>query len=90
MGLYEPSNRGSCPSSGTVKYPSSNARLVAIHVLLVHRAAQIFIGVTEGIYDPDLTVEVVRDRWDELCDQAGYVVPANAMEELGLLLPHLS
>ena len=54
------------------------------------RAAQIFIGVTEGIYDPDLTVEVVRDRWDELCDQAGYVVPANAMEELGLLLPHLS
>lgn len=54
------------------------------------RAAQIFIGVTQGIYDPDLTVEVVRDRWDELCDQAGYVVPSNAMEELGLLLPHLS
>jgi NAD(P)-dependent dehydrogenase (short-subunit alcohol dehydrogenase family) len=54
------------------------------------RAAQIFIGVTPGIYDADLTTEVVRDRWDELCDQTGYVVPSNAMEELGLLLPHLS
>ena len=54
------------------------------------RVAQIFIGVTTGIYDADLTAEVVRDRWDQLCDQAGYVVPSNAMEELGLLLPHLS
>lgn len=54
------------------------------------RVAQIFIGVTQGIFDADLSVETVRDRWEELCDRTDYVVPANATEELGLLFPHLN
>jgi NAD(P)-dependent dehydrogenase (short-subunit alcohol dehydrogenase family) len=54
------------------------------------RVAQIFIGETQGIFDADLSVETVKDRWDEICDQTGYVVPSQAMEELALLLPHVS
>ncbi|MDP1818483.1 MAG: SDR family oxidoreductase [Acidimicrobiales bacterium] len=54
------------------------------------RVAQIFIGVTQGIFDAELSVETVRDRWEELCDQTGYVVPTSATDELGLLFPHLS
>ena len=54
------------------------------------RVAQIFIGETQGIFDADLSVETVRERWDEICDQTGYVVPSQAMEELALLLPHVS
>ena len=54
------------------------------------RVAQIFIGETQGIFDADLSVEAIRDRWDEVCDQTGFVVPSQAMEELALLLPHVS
>jgi NAD(P)-dependent dehydrogenase (short-subunit alcohol dehydrogenase family) len=54
------------------------------------RVAQIFIGVTQGIFDADLSVETIRDRWEELCDRTDYVVPASATDELGLLFPHLS
>ena len=54
------------------------------------RVAQIFIGETQGIFDADLSVEAIRDRWDEVCDQRGFVVPSQAMEELALLLPHVS
>lgn len=53
------------------------------------RVAQIFIGETQGIFDADLSVETVKERWDEICDQTGYVVPSQAMEELALLLPHV-
>jgi NAD(P)-dependent dehydrogenase (short-subunit alcohol dehydrogenase family) len=50
------------------------------------RVARIFIGVTRGITDPDLTVETVRDRFDEIRDEEGYEVPANLNEELMLAL----
>jgi NAD(P)-dependent dehydrogenase (short-subunit alcohol dehydrogenase family) len=50
------------------------------------RVARIFIGVTRGITDPDLTVETVRDRFDEIRDEDGYEVPANLNEELMLAL----
>jgi NAD(P)-dependent dehydrogenase (short-subunit alcohol dehydrogenase family) len=50
------------------------------------RVARIFIGVTRGITDPDLSPETVRDRFDEIRDEEGYEVPANLNEELMLAL----
>lgn len=34
--------------------------------------ARFFVGLTKGIFEPGLTVETIRDRWDEIRDQAGY------------------
>jgi NAD(P)-dependent dehydrogenase (short-subunit alcohol dehydrogenase family) len=48
------------------------------------RVARVFLGVTPGITDAELTVETVRDRWDEIRDEEGYEVPANLNEELML------
>ncbi len=54
------------------------------------RVARVFLGVTQGIADPALTAEVVRDRFDEITDQDGYEVPANLNEELMLAMKALS
>ena len=54
------------------------------------RLAEIFIGVTQGIFDPNLSMESIAERWDELCDREGYLVPSNASEELGLLFSHIA
>ena len=53
------------------------------------RVARIFIGVTKGIVDPELSAEVVRDRFDEIRAEAGYEVPGNLNEELMLALKQL-
>jgi NAD(P)-dependent dehydrogenase (short-subunit alcohol dehydrogenase family) len=53
------------------------------------RVARVFLGVTRGIADPSLTVEAVRDRFDEIRDEEGYEVPANLNEELMLALKSL-
>ena len=45
----------------------------------------IFIGVTPGYTDPEeLTVEDIRDHFDEIRDESGYAVPANLTEEMML------
>jgi NAD(P)-dependent dehydrogenase (short-subunit alcohol dehydrogenase family) len=54
------------------------------------RVARVFVGVTPGYFNRDLTLEDVRDNFDQIRSQEGYVVPNNANEELALLLPHLS
>ncbi len=48
--------------------------------------ARMFIGLTEGIYEPGLTVETVRDQFDKIRDEADYTVPAQASDELQKLL----
>jgi NAD(P)-dependent dehydrogenase (short-subunit alcohol dehydrogenase family) len=53
------------------------------------RVARVFLGVTKGIVDPELTAETVRDRWDEIRDEEGYEVPANLNEDLMLSLKSL-
>jgi NAD(P)-dependent dehydrogenase (short-subunit alcohol dehydrogenase family) len=53
------------------------------------RVARVFLGVTKGIVDHELTVEAVRDRFDEIRDEEGYEVPANLNEELMLALKSL-
>ena len=45
--------------------------------------ARIFTGVTPGWTDTEsLTVEDIRDHFDEIRDETGYAVPANLTEEL--------
>jgi hypothetical protein len=52
------------------------------------RVARIFIGVTPCYFKEDLTVEDVRDNWDQIRTEDGYAVPNNLPEETGLLLQH--
>jgi NAD(P)-dependent dehydrogenase (short-subunit alcohol dehydrogenase family) len=54
------------------------------------RVARVFIGVTPGIVDHELTPESVRDHFDEIRDEKDYAVPANLNEEMGLALKALS
>jgi NAD(P)-dependent dehydrogenase (short-subunit alcohol dehydrogenase family) len=54
------------------------------------RVARVFIGVTPGIMDLDLSPESVRDQFDAIRNEDGYVVPANLNEEMVLTLKALS
>jgi hypothetical protein len=54
------------------------------------RVARVFIGVTEGHVNHDLTLEDVRDNFDKIRDEDGYQVPANLNEEMMLALKALS
>jgi NAD(P)-dependent dehydrogenase (short-subunit alcohol dehydrogenase family) len=54
------------------------------------RVARVFLGVTKGIVDPKLTAETVRDRFDEIRDEADYEVPASMNDELRIALKSLS
>jgi NAD(P)-dependent dehydrogenase (short-subunit alcohol dehydrogenase family) len=49
------------------------------------RVAEIFIGVTRGWSSDELDVESVRDNLDAICDREGYVTPAQANDEIGLV-----
>lgn len=42
--------------------------------------SRVFVGATPGILDHALTPEVVRDSFERICDEDGYVVPANSSE----------
>jgi|tagenome__1003787_1003787.scaffolds.fasta_scaffold20452166_2 NAD(P)-dependent dehydrogenase (short-subunit alcohol dehydrogenase family) len=44
--------------------------------------ARFFIGLTPGYYNPELTVEDVRDHWSEIRDEDGYMVPDGPNDEL--------
>jgi NAD(P)-dependent dehydrogenase (short-subunit alcohol dehydrogenase family) len=68
----------SCPVSGEV-YSVGGGRV-----------ARVFIGVTPGYTDHELTPESVRDHFDQIRDETDYAVPANLNEEMGLALKALS
>ncbi len=48
------------------------------------RVARIFVGVTPGYFDADLTAESVRDNLEKIRKEDGYEVPANLNEEMML------
>lgn len=52
------------------------------------RIARMFIGLTHGYYNPELTVEDVRDHWDEIRSEDGYITPASLSDELQQVLAH--
>lgn len=53
------------------------------------RIARFFIGLTEGYYNPALTMEDVRDHFEEIRDEKGYATPSNPTEEFALLAKYL-
>jgi NAD(P)-dependent dehydrogenase (short-subunit alcohol dehydrogenase family) len=53
------------------------------------RVGRAFVGVTRGIYDDELDLEMVADRIEEITDEAGYIVPTNVDQEINLLIDFL-
>ena len=49
--------------------------------------AQVFLGETNGYYNPTLTPEDVQGNWDTITDRSSYSVPSNLGEETALFLP---
>lgn len=52
--------------------------------------ARMFMGVTEGYFDPNLITETVRDRIGELLNPDGFFVPDEASGEIAVLKRCLS
>ncbi|MFT4286002.1 SDR family NAD(P)-dependent oxidoreductase [Nocardioides sp.] len=48
------------------------------------RVAEVFFGTAPGYFDPELTPEGVRDNLDQVLDHGAYVVPTDAMAEVGI------
>ncbi len=57
-----------------------------IYTVAGGRVARFFIGMTQGIYSDNLTVEEVRDRFDDIRDETGYSIPAGPGDELKAIL----
>jgi NAD(P)-dependent dehydrogenase (short-subunit alcohol dehydrogenase family) len=53
------------------------------------RVARVFIGETQGYFNANLTVEDVRNNFDEIRNEDGYIVPANISEETAMFMPFL-
>jgi NAD(P)-dependent dehydrogenase (short-subunit alcohol dehydrogenase family) len=51
--------------------------------------AKVFLGLTPGIVDKELTPETVRDRFDEIRAEAGYIVPTQPADEFAVVFPKL-
>jgi NAD(P)-dependent dehydrogenase (short-subunit alcohol dehydrogenase family) len=54
------------------------------------RIARFFIGLTPGYHNPDLTMEDVRDHFEEIRDETGYATPTNPSEEFAILMKQLA
>src|SRR3954447_6178892 len=67
-----------CPVTGEI-YSAAGGRI-----------ARFFIGLTEGYYNENLSLEDVRDNFDQIRSEDGYIVPSGPGEEFGALLKHFS
>ena len=67
-----------CPVSGEV-YSAAGGRI-----------ARFFVGLTKGYYNPKLSLEDVRDHFEEIRDQDGYIVPDNPGGEFAQLAKYFS
>lgn len=65
----------------------SNATTGGVYSTAGGTVARFFIGLTQGTHrGPDITAETVRDDWEQINDETGYMVPANPADEFGKLL----
>ena len=48
------------------------------------RVARVFIGETVGYVNPNLTLEDIRDNWEQIRNTEGYTIPATLPEETAL------
>jgi NAD(P)-dependent dehydrogenase (short-subunit alcohol dehydrogenase family) len=62
-----------CPSNG------------GVYSVAAGRVARVFIAETRGFYSPELAAEDIEANWQTICDEDGYVVPANAENERDVL-----
>ncbi|HEX9968739.1 MAG TPA: SDR family NAD(P)-dependent oxidoreductase, partial [Acidimicrobiales bacterium] len=67
-----------CPVTGEI-YSAAGGRI-----------ARFFIGLTEGYYNANLTLEDVRDNFDQIRNEEGYIVPNGPADEFAQLLKHFS
>ncbi len=67
-----------CPVTGEI-YSAAGGRI-----------ARFFIGLTPGYYNADLTLENVRDNFEQIRSDEGYIIPAGPGDELKALLGHLA
>jgi NAD(P)-dependent dehydrogenase (short-subunit alcohol dehydrogenase family) len=67
-----------CPVTGEI-YSAAGGRI-----------ARMFIGLTQGYYNAKLTLEDVRDNFEQIRSEDGYIVPSGPGDELALLLKQLS
>ncbi len=55
------------------------------------RVARIFVAEGPGFFKKDLNVEDVRDNWEAVLLEEGYVIPRSANDEIGtLVIPNLA
>jgi NAD(P)-dependent dehydrogenase (short-subunit alcohol dehydrogenase family) len=48
------------------------------------RVARVFIGETQGYYKPNISLEDIRDNWEQIRNTDGYQIPANLPEETAM------
>jgi NAD(P)-dependent dehydrogenase (short-subunit alcohol dehydrogenase family) len=65
-----------CPVTGEV-YSAAGGRI-----------ARFFIGLTEGYYNPKLTMEDVRDHFDQIRSDDSYIIPTGLNDEFAQLMRH--
>ncbi|MGH9179171.1 MAG: SDR family NAD(P)-dependent oxidoreductase [Acidimicrobiales bacterium] len=46
------------------------------------RVSRFFTGLTQGHFDPDLTIEAVRDNFEQIRDTSNYTMPGSLADEL--------
>ncbi len=63
-----------CPVSGEV-YSAAGGRV-----------ARFFIGMTEGYFNPELSLEDVRDHFEQIRNPEGYTIPRGPGDELSALM----
>lgn len=56
-----------------------------IYTVGAGHVSRFFIGRTKGFYNPELSVEDVRDQLDVIRDEAGYTVPGGPADEMAEL-----
>jgi NAD(P)-dependent dehydrogenase (short-subunit alcohol dehydrogenase family) len=67
-----------CPVTGEV-YSAAGGRI-----------ARFFVGLTPGYFNPGLTLEDVRDHFDDIRREDGYTVPSGVTDEITGLLQHFT
>ena len=65
-----------CPVTGEI-YSAAGGRI-----------ARFFIGLTDGYYNPKLTVEDVRDHFEQIRSDKTYIIPAGLNDEFAQLMKH--
>jgi NAD(P)-dependent dehydrogenase (short-subunit alcohol dehydrogenase family) len=65
-----------CPVTGEI-YSAAGGRI-----------ARMFIGLTEGYYNANLSLEDVRDNFAQIRSEEGYMVPSGPADEFASLIKH--